>query len=138
MFVEICLLFCDTLTSNNFLCGVMSGDLSFIFYHPIIWKTVKYTVQPRGKTQNVWYHQGQNQQFVDRRGDSTRTMIVDKFYHFHHHCGITLNADSSWCHAQWTTTFLYNVLYKHTCTKYLDRIKFTLKNQCKCGHSLKW
>jgi hypothetical protein len=47
---------------------------------------------------------------------------------------ITLNADSLWFRPQWTTTFLYNVLYKPTCTKYLDRIKFTLKNQCKCGH----
>jgi hypothetical protein len=31
--------------------------------------------------------------FADCRSDSTRTMIVDKFYHFHHHRGITLNAD---------------------------------------------
>jgi hypothetical protein len=100
------------------------------------WEYVEYTctVQPRGKTQNPRYHQGQNQQFADRRGDSTRTMIVDKFYHFHHHHGITLNADPSWCRAQWTITFLYNVLYKPMCTKYLDCIKFTLKNQCKCGH----
>jgi hypothetical protein len=75
-----------------------------------------YTVQPRGKMQNPRYHQGQNQQFVDRRSDSMRTMIVDKFYHFHHHRGITLNADPSWCRPQWTTTFLYNVLYKPTCT----------------------
>ena len=66
------------------------------------WEYVEYTctVQPRGKTQNPRYHQGQNQQFADRRGDSMRTMIVDKFYHFHHHRGITLNADPWWCRAQ--------------------------------------
>jgi hypothetical protein len=39
--------------------------------------------------------QEQHRQFVDRRDDSTRTMIVDKFYHFHHHRGITLIADPS-------------------------------------------
>ena len=33
-------------------------------------------------------------------------------------------------------TFLYDVLYKPMCIKYLDCIKFTLKNQCKCGHFL--
>jgi hypothetical protein len=70
----------------------------------------------------VHVDQGQNRQFADRRGDSTRTMIVDKFYHFHHHRGITLNSDPSWCRAQWA-----NVLYKPTCTKYLGRIKFALK-----------
>lgn len=53
---------------------------------------IRHTVQHRGKTQNPRYHQGQNQQFADGRSDSTRTMIVDKFYHFHHHRGITLIA----------------------------------------------
>jgi hypothetical protein len=31
--------------------------------------------------------------------------------------------------AQWANAF-----YKPTCTKYLGRIKFALKNKCKCGH----
>ena len=46
---------------------------------------IKHTVHPRGNTHNPWYHQGQNQQFTDRRSDSTRPMIMDKFYHFHYH-----------------------------------------------------
>ena len=58
-------------------------DVIHIFKHVYM----VHTMQPRGKTQNPRYHQGQNQQFADRRSDSTRTMIVDKFYHFHHHRG---------------------------------------------------
>jgi hypothetical protein len=34
--------FCDTLTSNNILFGVMSCNLSFIIDHPIASKAVKY------------------------------------------------------------------------------------------------
>ena len=49
------------------------------------------------KTQNPWSLQGQNRQFADRRDDSTQTMIVDKFYHFHPHRGITLITDPSSC-----------------------------------------
>jgi hypothetical protein len=51
-----------------------------------------YHFKDKGKTQNPQYYQGQNQQFADRRSDSMWTMIVDKFYHFHHHRGITLIA----------------------------------------------
>ena len=81
-------------------------------------------------------------------GDSTRTMIVVKFYHFHHHRGITLNADpfinlcvqsisigsqeseiwSIWweiLHWSFITYFSSSINY---------RIKFTWKNQCKYGH----
>ena len=49
------------------------------------------------KSQNPWSLQGQTRQFADRRDDSTQTMIVDKFYHFHPHRGIMLIADPSWC-----------------------------------------
>jgi hypothetical protein len=45
------------------------------------------------QTENPRSFQGQNRQFADNRDDSTWTMIVDKFYHFHHHRGITLIAD---------------------------------------------
>jgi hypothetical protein len=38
-------------------------------------------------------------------------------------------AESRIRRAQWA-----NVFYKPTCTKYLGRIKFDLKNKCKCGH----
>ena len=71
------------------------------------------------KTQNPWSLQGQNRQFADRRDDSTQTMIVDKFYHFHPH---HVDRGSLVMSAQWA-----NVLYKPTCTKYLGRIKFALK-----------
>jgi hypothetical protein len=37
------------------------------------------------KTQYPRSFQGKYRQFADRRDDSMRTMIVDKFYHFHHH-----------------------------------------------------
>ena len=49
------------------------------------------------QTENPRSFQGQNRQFADNRDDSTWTMIVDKFYHFHHHRGITLLADPSSC-----------------------------------------
>ena len=42
---------------------------------------------PIVQTENPRSFQGQNRQFVDQHDDSIRTMIVDKFYHFHHHRG---------------------------------------------------
>ena len=87
-----------------------------------ITRSNKYTLQSKRKTQNPWSLQGQNQQFADRRDDSTWLMIVDKFYHFHHHIGITLIADPSWCpHNEQ----MYKVSWSY---------KVCLKNKCKCGH----
>ena len=39
------------------------------------------------KTQYLRSFQGKYRQFADRRDDSTRTMIVDKFYHFYRNRG---------------------------------------------------
>ena len=63
----------------------------------MVLKFTIYTTYSAAQRENAKsaYHQGQNQQFADHHGDSMRTMIMDKFYHFHHHCGITLNADPS-------------------------------------------
>ena len=141
MYILCCDIFWWKLIDRNFFnkifnTRVVSQGISLFsnfncFAHDYLQTDYSYTVQPRRKTQNPQYYRGQNQQFADRRSDSMWTMIVDKFYHFYHHRGIMLNANPSWCRAQWTTTFLYNVLCKPTCTctKFLDRIKFTLKNQ---------
>ena len=48
---------------------------SWIYNYPIV------------QTQYPRSFQGKYRQFADCRDDSTRIMIVDKFYHFHHHRG---------------------------------------------------
>lgn len=46
-------------------CSLIFELVVLIFYH-IFTSYIIYTVQPKCKMQNVRYHQGQNQQFVDR------------------------------------------------------------------------
>jgi hypothetical protein len=99
-------------TTHSFLYENKSITHSLLYEN----KPTTHTLQSKRKMQNLWSLQEQNRQFTDHRDDSTRTMIVDKFYHFHHHRGSVVMS------AQWA-----NVLYKPTCTKYLGRTKFALK-----------
>ena len=95
-------------TYRNDLRETLTSRSNNCFLNSIFIKG-RHTLQSKRKTQYPWSLQGQHRQFVDRHDDSTWTMIVDKFYHFHHHRGITLIADPSWCSAQWAY-----VLYKPT------------------------